>query len=148
VARHKGWEDHVHPNSLALAKRGGEVKVQEYIDALDDAGSFRLEMGEFFQDFDVLIAPTSPALPWPIGTPYPTTIDEKDVGPRGAAIFASFVNVAGLPAVSVPVSPTPAGLPIGMQLIAKFGDDVRLMALAAKYEEAQPWEARWPSVRK
>jgi Asp-tRNA(Asn)/Glu-tRNA(Gln) amidotransferase A subunit family amidase len=56
------------------------------------------------------------------------------------------VNATGLPAVSVPGTPAPDGLPIGVQLVGRHGDDAMLMALAAEYEEAQPWAARWPAL--
>jgi len=73
-------------------------------------------------------------------------IDGRDVGPRGAAVFATFVNAAGLPAISIPGAPAKSGLPIGIQLVGRFGEDVGLMALAAEYEEANPWSECWPEM--
>jgi Asp-tRNA(Asn)/Glu-tRNA(Gln) amidotransferase A subunit family amidase len=37
-------------------------------------------------------------------------------------------------------------LPIGVQLVGRFGDDAAVMALAAEYEQAQPWAGRWPAI--
>jgi aspartyl-tRNA(Asn)/glutamyl-tRNA(Gln) amidotransferase subunit A len=56
------------------------------------------------------------------------------------------VNAAGLPAISVPVAPSPQGLPIGMQLVGAFGDDLTVLQLAKQFEDAHPWASRWPSA--
>ncbi len=56
------------------------------------------------------------------------------------------MNAAGLPAISVPVDPSPAGLPIGMQLVGAFGEDLTVLQLARQFEEAHPWAARWPAL--
>ena len=48
-------------------------------------------------------------------------------------------NVAGTPAMSVPLGWSAAGLPIGTQFAARRGDEATLLALAYELEEAQPW---------
>lgn len=57
----------------------------------------------------------------------------REVGPRGHAIFTAFANAAGLPAVAVPCG-FAQGMPVGMQLVARPGDDMRLLALARQYD--------------
>lgn len=146
LERHKDWEGSVHPASKATAERGAAIDARQYISALDDVAALRLEFAELFETVDVLLTPTSAALPWSIDRPYPTAIDGRDVGPRGAAVFATFVNAAGLPAISIPGAPASNGVPIGLQLVGRFGDDVSVMALAAEYEEANPWVERWPEL--
>ena len=136
----------MHPSSKATADRGAAIDARQYISALDDVAALRLEFAELFETVDVLLTPTSAALPWPISRPYPTAIDGRHTGPRGTAVFSTFVNAAGLPAVSIPGAPALNGLPIGFQLVGRFGDDASLMALAAEYEEAKPWIERWPEL--
>ena len=60
--------------------------------------------------------------------------------------FTPAVNVAGLPAASLPLSWTDEGLPIGVQLIASFGGEPVLLRLSAQLEEARPWAERRPPV--
>ena len=68
------------------------------------------------------------------------------LGSRGHAVFTGFANAAGLPALALPCTPSPAGLPIGLQLVGRFGQDGLLCAIARQYEAAQPWQARWPAL--
>lgn len=146
LEKRHAWRDSVNPSAQAVADRGAAVDARQYIKALDDVAALRLEFAEFFEAVDVLLTPTSAALPWALGLPYPTLIDGRTVGPRGAAVFATFVNAAGLPAISIPGTPAAGGLPIGLQLVGRFGDDITVMALAAEYEKAHPWVERWPDL--
>jgi amidase len=56
------------------------------------------------------------------------------------------VNIAGLPAASVPLHWSEDGLPIGVQLIAAAGGEPLLLRVSAQLEEARPWAARRPLV--
>jgi len=146
VVCHEAWQDLVSSGAKAIADRGEQVRGPEYAAALDEVFSLRARFLKFFEDVDVLLSPASAALPWEIGKPFPDKIDNCAVGPRGAAVFSTFVNVVGLPAISVPVRPTKEGLPVGMQLVGAFGDDTRLLALADEFEHACPWVDRWPKI--
>ena len=68
---------------------------------------------------------------------------------REVAYFTSFtalVNIAGNPAVSLPLHWTPDGLPVGVQLIGRYGEEATLLRLAAQLEQARPWFARRPAL--
>lgn len=58
--------------------------------------------------------------------------------------FTPVENVTGQPAMSVPLHWNAAGLPIGVQLAARFGDEATLFRVAAQLEAARPWSARRP----
>jgi len=146
LSAHQDWRDKVQPASLAIAERGAAVSATQYVEALDAVTQLRRRIPESFEHFDVLLTPVSAALPWPVGQPYPAEIDGRAAGARAAGVFATFVNAAGLPAISVPVTPASSGLPIGMQLVGAFGDDSTLLALASEFEGAQPWAERWPAL--
>ena len=55
-----------------------------------------------------------------------------------------FITVTGHPAISLPLYWNQAGLPIGLQFAARFGDEATLIRLAAQLEQARPWFDRHP----
>jgi aspartyl-tRNA(Asn)/glutamyl-tRNA(Gln) amidotransferase subunit A len=136
----------VHPGSRNTVERGLGISAEHYIHAIDATLELRAQLDAFFKTTDILLTPTSASLPWAIDRPYPDQIDGRSAGPRGAALFATYVNAAGIPAISVPVTPSSAGLPIGMQLAGRFGADLTVLRLAKEFEEAAPWTARLPSL--
>jgi aspartyl-tRNA(Asn)/glutamyl-tRNA(Gln) amidotransferase subunit A len=61
-------------------------------------------------------------------------------------IFTIPVNLAGLPGVSIPGGLTRAGLPIGLQLIARAFDEATLLRVAHAYQTVTDWHARRPPL--
>jgi amidase len=59
--------------------------------------------------------------------------------------WTSFVNVAGLPAISLPVHHTESGLPMGVQLIGRPGREDVLLAIGAQLERRLRWQRRHPA---
>jgi len=60
--------------------------------------------------------------------------------------FSPLANISGEPSMSVPLTWNAAGLPIGVQLAARLGDEATLFRVAAQLEAARPWAARRPPV--
>jgi amidase len=60
--------------------------------------------------------------------------------------FSPLANVTGQPAMNVPLHWNAAGLPIGSQLVARFGDEATLFRVAAQLESARPWRERRPGI--
>ena len=143
---HDGWRERIGAPLAQVAEQGATLVAADYVDALDEIAKLRASMAEFFSRFDLIFTPTAAALPWPAEVTHPSAIDGRSVGPRGHAVFTALANAAGISAVSVPCRPSFSGLPIGFQLVGGFGSDQRLLQLAAQYEQAHPWEQRWPSV--
>jgi amidase len=61
----------------------------------------------------------------------------------GDSVFTFLFNISGQPAVSLPMGEA-AGLPAGVQFVARRGDDAGLLALAAVLEQELPWTQRRP----
>jgi len=122
-----------------MAAEGAKLSGADYLDALERVAAFRRRCAELFTDTDLVLTPTAAALPWPAEQPYPTEIAGRPAGPRDHAVFTGWVNIAGLPAISLPVAVSRGGLPIGVQFVAGFGADPGLLEFAAGFE--QRWEA-------
>jgi aspartyl-tRNA(Asn)/glutamyl-tRNA(Gln) amidotransferase subunit A len=122
----------------AMAADGNKVSGADYIDALDRLAALRRRCAEAFADVDLILTPTAAALPWPAAESYPRQIDGQPAGPRDHAAFTGWVNLAGHPAISLPVALSRAGLPIGVQFAAAFGADADLLAFAQWFATVQP----------
>jgi aspartyl-tRNA(Asn)/glutamyl-tRNA(Gln) amidotransferase subunit A len=87
-----------------------------------------------------VVTPTSPTVPFKIG--------EKMEDPLQmylSDVFTIPVNIAGLPAITIPAG-FADGLPIGMQLIGKpFGEET-ILRVAYAYEQATEWHKRKPEI--
>jgi aspartyl-tRNA(Asn)/glutamyl-tRNA(Gln) amidotransferase subunit A len=85
-----------------------------------------------------VLTPTAAALPWPAELQFPDRIAGSAAGPRDHAVFTGWVNIAGIPAISLPVAVSANGLPIGVQFAAGFGADKALLDFARSFEQRHP----------
>jgi amidase len=104
------------------------------------------QVARFFQHHDVLLSPTMCKPPHPLGV-----LDMSTTNPDAylAAVFASIgftslFNSSGNPAMTMPLAMSSAGLPLGAQFVARFGDEATLFRLGGQVEAAQPWAGRRP----
>ena len=101
--------------------------------------AIRREMEELFEQVDVLLAPTTPTVAFPLGekTEDPLAMYQSDV-------LTVAANLCGIPALSMPCGRSAEGLPIGMQLMAaRFREDL-LFKVARACEEFGAGRFRWP----
>jgi aspartyl-tRNA(Asn)/glutamyl-tRNA(Gln) amidotransferase subunit A len=94
-----------------------------------------------FGEVDVMVTPTSPTPAFMIG--------EKSADPLQmylADIFTISVNLAGVPAISIPCGFTSGNLPIGMQLIGKHFDEETILKASYAYEQVTDWHTRKPPL--
>ncbi|HEX6138596.1 MAG TPA: amidase [Casimicrobiaceae bacterium] len=131
---------------VAMARAGRAVPAHRYLAGIEAVRALRREATDAYADFDAILTPSAAALPWPANDEYPRTIAGRDVGPRGHAVFTGWVNACGHPAISLPCAPADNGLPIGFQLVGRYGEDDTLFRLAAQYERAAPFAQRWPPL--
>jgi aspartyl-tRNA(Asn)/glutamyl-tRNA(Gln) amidotransferase subunit A len=144
LLRDHQWAGRIGPGMQAMADAGVKLTVADYAEALAVAHHLKVLLAELFSRFDMLLTPAAAALPWPADQSHPPTIAGQHAGPRGHAVFTAFANVAGCPGLALPCSPSRAGLPIGLQLVARPGADEKLIGLAKCYEVARPWRERRP----
>ncbi len=137
--------------TLICYEYGRNASAVDLVGALDVRNRVTRSVGKFFARYDVLLTPTLPTLSMPIGT-YTEGVERLDgVGWTRRVFehtpFTPLFNVAGVPAMSMPLAADPAsGLPIGIQFAAGFGREDQLFRLAGQLERALPWADRKPAV--
>jgi len=141
-----GREHDIGPRMREQAAAGRSIAATRYLGAIESLDAFRRTVTGAFADVDLIMTPSAAALPWPADEPFPPVIDGQSVGPRGHAVFTAWVNACGHPALALPSAPSPAGLPIGFQLVGPFGADDLLLEIGREFEAAQPWRERWPAL--
>ncbi len=99
-----------------------------------------------FETFDALVLPSAQVWPFAIDTEYPTHIEghKMDTYHRWMEVVVP-ASIAGLPAISIPAGFGPNGHPMGLQLIARHGDDLGLLQLAQAWHFATDWATYLPS---
>lgn len=98
----------------------------------------------FIAPYDVVLTPTLATKPWRIGHLSPVLpFSELFARTAHAVGYTPIHNIAGCPAMSVPLHWSEDGLPIGSHFAAAPGRDAQLFALAYQLEEAAPWRDRW-----
>jgi amidase len=95
--------------------------------------------------YDVLMSPTMPEAAPPLGhlapdVPFATLFERM----RAFVAFTAPYNIAGAPALSLPLARSSSGLPLAVQFAAAHGKDALLLDLATSLEAARPWEAMAP----
>jgi len=137
----------IEPLNAAFAARALATSSVEYLGAFSLLQRYGRSVAAFCAEYDIVLTPTLALPPVPVGwVREPEDPWEQHARAMEFAPFTAPVNVAGLPAVSIPMSWTDDGLPIGVQLIASAGGEPVLLRLSAQIEEARPWADRRPPV--
>lgn len=108
--------------------RSDEVKHEAGVRMQEIARSMREQWGAY----DVVLTPGLGILPPTVGTFMALSPDDDFQLQCRFAPFTSMVNVAGLPAIAVPITTLPSGLSVGVQLIGRRGSEAQLLQLAAQ----------------
>jgi amidase len=141
--------DTVEKASLAFYHYARNRSVERFFEGLEAFNTIRRRIGPFFQRFDVWITPTCAQVAAPFGT-YGMNIDVPPedflVHEQRPCQFMIVYNVTGQPAISLPLGMHSSGLPIGVQIGARHGEEHLLVGLAAELEQAMPWRDRTPPV--
>jgi amidase len=101
----------------------------------------------FFDRHDVLLAPTTQVLPFPVEQEYPTEIDGQPLEDYLAWMRScTLITPTGCPALSVPGGFTPDGLPVGLQVVAPPRADRRVLEVGHAFERATRFGERRPPL--
>lgn len=99
-----------------------------------------------FKDYDILITPTTTCLPFELYKSKPDKIDDKEAFPLDWLPYTYPFNMSGHPVASIPCGWSKEGLPIGMQIIGKRLDDLKVLQVSRAFEEIAPWQDKIPVI--
>jgi aspartyl-tRNA(Asn)/glutamyl-tRNA(Gln) amidotransferase subunit A len=112
-----------------------------YLRALKVRSLIKRDFDRVFQDFDCMVAPTSPTAAFKIGERI-----EDPLKMYLSDIYTISVNLAGIPAISVPCGFTKKGLPVGLQIMAKPFNEELLFRVAHTFEQNTAWHKIRPKL--
>jgi aspartyl-tRNA(Asn)/glutamyl-tRNA(Gln) amidotransferase subunit A len=97
-----------------------------------------------FDDYDLLLTPTSPIDPPPAKGPFPSETEGRTQPLTGVATFTIPFNLSWNPAASVRAGLSRAGLPVGLHIVGPQHGDALVLQAAKAFETRRPWHPRWP----
>jgi amidase len=131
-----------------LYEAGKTVTASTYLIAKESLNVAARETAKFHETYDFWLSATLGAPPAKLGT---FDMEERDPVKSFAPIidyvpFTAMQNATGQPAINLPLHWNKDGLPIGVQFVGRFGDELGLLRLAAQLEKAAPWTDRRPNL--
>ena len=140
--------DELEVTTWELVEHARRFDAVDLLDALDQLARAARSVAPFFERYDVWLTPTLARPPERLG------VLNRSQG--GAVEWWTFdcrfnpwnpiANMTGQPAASVPFHWTADGLPVGVLLFARYGDEASLFRLASQIEAVRPWADRLPPI--
>lgn len=128
-------------------ERGAQLSAADVGRAEVLRGQLYAAVVSFFDDYDVLLAPTTQVLPFDLDTEYPTEVDGV---PQPDYISwmrsCTLITATGCPALSVPAGFSADGLPVGLQIVAAPGADRTVLEFGHAFDRATGWTSRRPDL--
>jgi amidase len=139
-------ESQLLPLTRYLRGKGLELKAADLMFAQAYLQAITRPALSMLNDYDAVLTPTLASPPVPVG--YFDEVEPAENFGRQMKFtpWTALYNVSGQPAVNVPLYWTAGGLPIGVMLAGRVGDEATLISLSAQLEAAQPWQGRHPPI--
>jgi amidase len=142
--------ENLQTGTFALYEYGRQISAVQFVHSVSIYEQISRQIASFFEQYDILLTPTTATLPTPVGTLNPNqeglTMPGVFKQLEKVETFTALFNCAGNPAISLPLQTSECGLPVGSQFIAGYGKDDLLLQLAAQLEKHTNWQTRKPSV--
>ena len=131
----------------AIIARGRATSGVRHISDVEQLRQIGRDIVGDLDAYDLFVTPTLTQLPRPLGY---YDMSETDIDRYNAkwtdAVFAFPFNISGQPAISLPLGWSKGGVPIGVQLVGRYGDEATVLAASAQLEQEMPWRDRRPAV--
>ncbi|MBV9990282.1 MAG: amidase [Alphaproteobacteria bacterium] len=132
-----------------LYEAGKSVSASQYLMAKHAMNGAARACAQFHETYDFWLSATLGAPPVKLGS---FDMEERDPQKSFAPLidyvpFTAMQNVTGQPAINLPLHWNKEGLPIGVQFVGRFGDELGLLRLSAQLEGAAPWAAQYSKIK-
>ena len=127
---------------------GKEYSAGDFIKAMGARDRMMNQFADVFDDYDLLLSPTMATTAFPVQE-YPHVIGGKANANRKGWSFVPFthpINTIGHPAASVPCGFSSDGMPVGLHIVGRKGDEATVIAASAAFEREMPWADKRPVV--
>ncbi|MBI1171894.1 amidase [bacterium] len=133
------------PETIWEIEQGLDLSARAVYEASLIRSRWYAHAARLFQTYDALALPSAQVWPFPAEWRWPQSIGDRrmDTYHRWMEVVIP-VSLAGLPALSVPVGFGAAGLPMGLQLAGRIGNDGGILAMGQAWHEATDWPNRQP----
>lgn len=126
------------PSFSAAVERGKKLTALDLRIAFSERKKYMKILSEFFSTYDLLILPTNPTTAYPHGSREP--VPEENDNWNTTVCFTAPFNITGNPAISIPCGFSKNRLPVGLQIIGKYGYDHLVLNLARAFEKETGFE--------
>ena len=129
-----------------VLENGSRVTGAEYASALGEVDVIKAQFADLFESHDLLLSPTMAVPAFPVGE-HPKEIDGQEAHRFWGFLPYTFpINMVGYPAASIPCGFSTEGLPIGLHIVGRPGDEATVLAASAAFERSRPWTQHRPPV--
>ncbi|MDP6588186.1 MAG: amidase family protein [Alphaproteobacteria bacterium] len=136
--------EQLDPAVVEMLSGALDQTIDEYFTKVFARYAFRETVREFFDGYDLLLSPVLPVAAFDTGLNVPPGWEDRN--PVSWVYYTYPFNVTGQPAASIPAGFTKAGLPVGLQMVARINSETDIFRAAAAFEEAFPWADKKPQL--
>ena len=138
--------DQLDQGRVAVVEEGFGYNALDLTAAHSYKAAFAEQLLGFVDQYDLLLTPTVPVTAFNVGQDQPGQVSGKQTTYLSWTPFTYVCNLTGQPAASVPCGFASDGLPVGLQIIGRWRDDVGVLRAAAAFESMRPWSERRPPI--
>ena len=142
------WREQMDPILVRRLELGRSLTPDDIGRAEVERTAYHHRLRRFFEHHDLLLLPATAVAATPLDLPLPAEIAGRRITQHIDMLLPTFAfNFSAYPAITVPCGFTDEGLPVGLQIVAGWQQDARVLTAAAAFEAAFPWADRRPPAR-
>ena len=125
-------------------EKATRITASDYARSLHILEQLQFQISNLMETYDLLLTPTTSVPAFPVGSP-PGVQDSRQIDDYWAYTpFTPIFNLTGQPAASIPCGFSSNGLPKGLHLIGRRGDELTVLKASSNFEKARPWTHKRP----